>query len=128
MPIKYSITHDGHFVHPVAQDPVTPQEFIEYEITHAIDERIKTPVSELLEIEQGALKHITKRELSKVLQRRKEIKKSPTPHRCAIVVSHGDAHSYDLVKFYGGMVRLHGPASVIIFGDIHIAKLRLGVE
>jgi hypothetical protein len=32
MPIKYSVSHDGHFIHAVAKDPVTLQDFIEYEV------------------------------------------------------------------------------------------------
>ena len=59
MPIKYSVSHDGHFIHVVASGLVTSQEFVEYEVAHAMDERIKPPVSELLEIESGALRQIT---------------------------------------------------------------------
>ena len=128
MPIEYLVSRGGHFVHAVATHPVTRQEFIEYEVAHAIDKNIKTPVSELLEIGHGALRHITKDEMSRVLQRRAEIKRLPLPHRCAIVVSYADAHAWDLAKFYEGMVMLHSPDSVIVFGDINTAKLWLGVE
>jgi hypothetical protein len=128
MPIKYTVSHGGHFVHAVATDPVTREEFVEYEVTHAIDERIKTPVFELLEIGYGVLRHITKEDMSKVLQRRAETTKLPIPHHCAIVVSYGNAHAWDLAKFYEGMVMLHSPESVIVFSDTHTAKLWLGVE
>ena len=128
MPIEYSVSRGGHFIHAMATYPVTPQEFVEYEVTHAIDKRIKTPLSELLEIGHGALRHITKDDMSRVLQQRAEIKSLPIPHRCAIVVSYGDARTWDLAKFYEGMVMLHSPESVIVFGDINTAKLWLGVD
>ena len=128
MPIEYIVSHDGHFVHAVATYPVTSEEFIEYEVHHAIDKRIKPPVSELLEIGHGSLKHITNDEMTRVIQRRAEIPRLPIPHRCAIVVSYGNSHAWDLAKFYEGMVMLHSPESVIVFGQLHTAKLWLGVE
>ena len=93
MPIKYSVSHDGHFIHAVASGLVTSQEFIEYEVAHAIDERIKSPMSELLEIKHGAFRLITIEDVSKVLERRKGVEQPPKPHRCAIVVSLANAHA-----------------------------------
>ena len=128
MPIKYSVSRDGHFIHAIASDPVTGQEFVEYEVAHAIDERIKPPVSELLEIQHDALRQVTEDDISRVLERRKELGTPHTPHRCAIVVSYGDPHAWDLAKFYEGMVTLHFPGAVIVFGDLGIAKTWLGME
>jgi hypothetical protein len=128
MPIEYSIFRGGHFVHATATYPVTSQEFIEYEMSHAIHKEIKSPFSELLEIRNNALKHITKDDMSRVLQRKAEIRRLPMPHRCAIVVLYGDTHSWNLAKFYEGMVILHSPESVIVFGNINTAKVWLGVE
>ena len=54
-------------------------EFVEFEVAHAIDKRIQAPLSELLEIEHGALAHITKDEMTQVLQRRTEIESPPLP-------------------------------------------------
>jgi hypothetical protein len=128
MPIEYSVSRDGHFIHAIASDPVTGQEFVEYEVAHAIDERIKPPISELLEIQSGALKQVTKEDISRALERRKELGSKPTPHRCAIVVSYGNTHSWDLGKFYEGLVVLHAPEVVIVFGDYKTARTWLGVE
>ncbi len=128
MPIKYEVRNNGHFIHAVAGPAVTGDEFVEYEIAHAIDPKVKPPVYELLEIRHGACQQVTSKDMAAVLARRKEVTKPPTPHRCAIVVSHGDAHAWELAKFYEGMVRLHYPENVIVFGDARIARIWLGVD
>ena len=108
MPITYSVSYDGHFIHAVASDVVTAEEFVQYVVAHSIDERIKPPVSELLEIELGALRKITMEEMSKVLELRKKAKKRPKPHRCAIVVSLDDNHAWNLSKFAIPMAAKNG--------------------
>ncbi|MDY6973042.1 MAG: hypothetical protein SV775_12020 [Thermodesulfobacteriota bacterium] len=128
MPIEYSVSSGGHFIYALATYPVTRQEFVDYEVDHAISEEIKIPVLELLEIRSDALRHISKDDVLRVLKRRDEIERLPVPHRCAIVVSYGDVRAWDLAKFYEGMVMLHPRESVVVFGDVHTAKLWLGVE
>lgn len=128
MPIAYDVRNSGHFIHAVASHPVTGKEFVDYEIAHAIDPQIKPPVSELLEIRHGACQLVTSEDMEAVLARRKQVPQPPTPHRCAIVVSHGDTHAWELASFYDGMVRLHFPENVIIFGDARIARTWLGVD
>lgn len=66
MPIEYSVSRDGHFIHAVVIDPVTGDEFVEYEVVHATDDRIKPPVSELLEIQNDAFRNITKDDILRV--------------------------------------------------------------
>jgi hypothetical protein len=127
MPITYEVHKGGHFIHAVASGVLTGDEFVEYEVAHATDERIKPPVSELLEIQHGACRQLTKDDVSRVLERRKQEQRLPTPHRCAIVVSLSDERSWDLAKFYEGMVTLHPAESVIVFGDVRIARTWLGV-
>lgn len=128
MPITYTVHDGGHFIHALAHGTVSPDEFIEYEITHALDDRTKPPVSELLEVESGALKNITMDDVSKVIERRRRIKREPTPHRCAIVVSLSDEHTWNLAKFYEKMVILHLPEIVIVFGNVQTARTWLGVQ
>jgi len=128
MPITYDIFNDGHYIHAVATRPVTSEEFVEYELNHAIDERVKAPVSEMLEVKQGACDDITMDDMSEVLRKRKESNKSPRPHRCAVVVSPYDAHAWDLAKFYRGMVMLHSEENVIVFATADIAQIWLGVK
>jgi hypothetical protein len=128
MPITYSVSPDGHIIRAVAGGLVTPEEFVAYEIDHAIDKRIKSPVTELFEIRYNALKNITMDEMKKVLKRRKEIKKPHTAHRCAIIVSLYDTYGWDLMKFYEGMTILHSPDAVIVFGDPATASSWLGIE
>lgn len=128
MPITYDVHLNGHFIHAVASTTVLPAEFIDYEIAHAIDPQIKPPVAELLEIQLGACRAITEEDMAAVLARRREYPKGPTPHRCAIVVADGDTHAWNLAKFYEGMVQLHYPENVIVFGDIRIARIWLGVD
>jgi len=128
MPITYDILNDGHYIHTVATPPVTSEEFIEYEVTHAIDERVKAPVSELFEVKHGACNDITIADMSEVLRIRKEVGKLPQPHRCAVVVSPHDAHAWDLAKFYRGMIMLHSEENVIVFATADIARIWLGVK
>ncbi len=83
MPITYDILNEGHYIHAVATPPVTSEEFVEYELKHAIDGRVKTPVSELFEIQRGACDNITRDDMSEVLRKRKESKKiTPPPSLC----------------------------------------------
>jgi len=128
MPIKYDVYNNGKLIYAVASGSVTDEEYIEFEIKHAIDDRIKPPVSELLKINSGAFKNITTYAISEVLNRRKKSKRNHIPHSCAIVVSYSDSHAWDLAKYYEGMVKLHYPASVIVFGDEKIALTWLGID
>ena len=52
----------------------------------------------------------------------------PKPHRCAIVVSLANAHAWNLAAFYEGIVTLHSPETVIVFGTPGIARTWLGVD
>ncbi|MDY6844921.1 MAG: hypothetical protein SVW57_12605 [Thermodesulfobacteriota bacterium] len=128
MTITYSVHKGGHFIRAVASGTVTGDEFIEYEIAHAADDRIIPPVSELLEIQHGAFKNVSQDDISRALSMRKESQKLPIPHRCGIVVASRDTHAWKLAKFYETMAILHYPESVIVFGDLHIARTWLGVE
>jgi hypothetical protein len=128
MPITYNVHQSGHFIHAVATPAVTGPEFVDYEIAHAIDPQIKPPVAELLEIRPGACKTVTCEDMTAVLDRRKQTPRGPTPHRCAIVIADGDSHAWNLARFYEGMVRLHYPENVIVFGDVRIARIWLGVD
>jgi hypothetical protein len=128
MPITYSVDNSGHFILAVASPPLTEDEFVEFEIAHALDERIRPPVAELFRIQSGACDNITLAAMQRVLDRRREVLRPPTPHRCAIVVPYSDAHAWDLAKFYEGMVTLHRPESVIVFGDDTLARSWLAVD
>lgn len=128
MPISYTVSDDGHFIHAIVDDPLTSEEFVEFEIAHAIDDRIKSPVAEIFEVKKDALRNISRSDIDKVIERRKQINKQHTFHRCAVVVSLIDSHAWDIAKFYEGMSLLHFPESVIVFGDIHLAKIWLGIS
>ena len=128
MPIKYSVSDNGHFIHAIASAPVTKEDFVEYEVDHAVDERISSPVSELLEIKCGSMQHITNDDISKVLECRKNTDKQHTRHRCAIAVPCGEDHDWDIAKFYERMTILHSPEVVIVFGDSYRARRWLGYE
>jgi hypothetical protein len=128
MPIAYRVSQDGHFISAVARGTVTAEQFIDYEVAHAIDSRITPPVFELFEIEHNACQQITKEDMSKVLDQRCKVKKLPTPHRCALVVSTSDIHMWELAKFYEGMVMLHSPETVIVFGEQRTARVWLGIH
>ncbi|HET6441578.1 MAG TPA: hypothetical protein VFH53_04305 [Phycisphaerae bacterium] len=128
MPISYNVYAGGHFIHAIAKSPLTRQEFVDYEVAHAIDKRVKPPVSELFEIAAGAFEQITMDDMREVLKRRSELKRPPMLHRCAIVLGSFDDHSWDLAEFYEGMVMLHSPEAVIVFANADIARRWLGFE
>lgn len=128
MPIIYSIHASGHLIHAIAQSPLSAREFIDYEIFHGIDERIKLPVSELFEISANALKNITTEDIKRALIRRTEIDRPPTLHRCAILLASLDDYNWELAKFYEGMAMLHSPERVIVFANAEVAKKWLGFE
>ncbi len=128
MPITYDVYNDGHFIHAVTGGTVTAEEFIDYEIAHATDKRVRPPVAELLEIRPGACENITKDDCIRAFNKRKDLENPSTPHQCAIVVPYGETRSWDLAKFYEGMVALHLSGRVIVFGDINTAKIWLGIE
>ena len=67
-------------------------------------------------------------DMREVLGRRSKVDRLPTPHRCAIALGSADDHARKLAKFYEGMVMLHSPEVVIVFGDAGVAKqwLKLG--
>ena len=125
MPIRYTIHNDGHFIHAIASSTVTDKDLVDYEVAHNSDERIKTPVNEMFEIQPGAFQEVTRDGLSKLLEHRKKTKE-PIPHRCAIVVSYGNHIAWDLAKFYEAMAI--SSKSVIVFGDSGIARKWLGAE
>jgi len=128
MPIRYEVHKDGHMIHAVAEAPLTPEEFIEFEIAHAIDDRIKAPVSELFEISASAFKDITMEDMQEIMRRRGEVNRAALPHRCAICLDSLDDHTWNLAKFYEGMAMLHSPETVIVFANASTAKIWLGCD
>lgn len=128
MPIKYSVSKDGHFIHAVAEGVVTNEEFIDYELAHAIDPRLETPCCELLEIPHSAFDQVTAQAIEKTFELRNALNKSHVSHNCAIVVSYLDGIAWDLAKLYEGMAMLHAPRHVVVFGDIDTARIWLGVD
>ena len=97
------------------------------EVAESSDLKSKT-IAELLEIEHGALRRVTKDDLVKAMDRRRECEQRPVPHRCGILVSLSDTHGWDLAMFYEGMATLHFSESVIVFGDERTARTWLGVQ
>lgn len=127
MPITYQIKNNGHLIHSIAEGIVTSDDFINYEIEHATDEKLKSPVNELFEIKHGAFDNLTESDIHKILERRKN-SAQPRRHRCALVLSMSDHKGWDLAKYYEKLVMLHYPASVIVFGDLNTAKIWLGIK
>lgn len=128
MAIEYTISKDGHKIHAIASEPVTSEQFIEYEVSHAINKQATPPIAELFEIKCGALTNVTKEDISEIVERRKQLGTPHARHRCAMVVPYSDAHGWDLAKLYEGMTILHSPEVVIVFGDSQLAKLWLGFD
>jgi len=128
MPIKYTVLNNGHYIHAVAEEKFSSHEFIKYEIDHATDSKIKSPIVELFEIRPFALDDISQQDIQQILEERKKINIKPKRHKCALVVSTADIKGWDIAKFYEGMLMLHSPEIVIVFGDINTAKIWLGVS
>lgn len=128
MPITYEVHNDGHFIHAVAKSPVTVEEFFRYELAHSCDGRLTSPVYELLEIYDAALKNITMDNMQEVIELNHEVENFLQPHRCAITVHPLENYSWDLVTFYRGMVKLHYLETVHIFSSPEPARKWLGVD
>jgi hypothetical protein len=128
MPISYNVLNDGHFIHAKTSGNVTSQEFIDYEVLHAIDKRLKAPIAELIEVENDSLKYVSENDISQIMDQREKNVSLPNSHRCAIVVSLGDIHAWNLARFYEEMVTLHYPESVVVFGDTMVARTWLGMD
>jgi hypothetical protein len=128
MPITYKASSDGHFIHAVASGNLSVRDFIDYEKEHAGDPRLKAPLAELLEITYGSCSKLEPSDFDEVLQFRKSLPDPPEPHRCAILVSYGDIKCWDIAELYSGLVNLHFPESVIVFGDARTARIWLGIE
>lgn len=128
MPIEYRVGENGHFIHAIARGEVTDEEFVDYEDKHASDARVKPPCRELLEIPHGSFKLVTPDAVERMLARRQQSRKQYLCHNCAIVVSYSDAGAWDLAKLYERLASLHSPCSVVVFGDLGIAKTWLGVS
>jgi hypothetical protein len=126
MPIEYEIQNEGRFINATARGIVTDEDFIKYETIHVIDERIKPPVDEMLEIAPSAAMRLTHEGIRLALKKNKELGRHKIRHRCAIVVRHPDEIVWDLAKFYESMARMHAPSSVIVFANPDIARLWLG--
>lgn len=127
MPIKYDISHNGKFIHAVAEPVVTSAELFDYENNHLAAEEVQHPVRELIEVRAGAFQGLTREDFAALYSTCSEERTDATPHRCAIVVSPDDCESWDTAKFYESMAMLHRPEVVIVFGDLKAAKLWLGV-
>lgn len=128
MPIKYEIRASGHYIHAIAEAPLTGEEFVDYEVAHANDRRIAAPLVEVFEIRPGACDGITKDHIDEVLRKRSGLEDRPVRHRCAIVIPYLDSHAWDIAEYYQGMARLHFPETVIVFGDMNTAGVWLGIE
>ena len=126
MSIEYDIQSDGHFINATARGIVTDEDFIEYETIHVIDEQIRAPVDELLEIAPSAEMSLTHEGIRQALKKNRELGRHKIRHRCAIVVRHPDEIAWDLAKFYESMARLHAPSSVIVFANPDVARLWVG--
>ena len=72
MPIKYTVLNNGHYIHAVAEEKVSSHEFIKYEIDHATDSKIKSPIVELFEIRPFALDDISQQDIQQILEERKK--------------------------------------------------------
>ncbi|MBM3308520.1 MAG: hypothetical protein FJY74_09365 [Candidatus Eisenbacteria bacterium] len=127
MPIEYSVSEGGHFIHAIASGEVTDDEFVDYEERHSADARVRAPCNELLDVHRGAFARVTPGAVERVFERRKQSKKERVCHHCAIVVSYSDSAAWDLAKLYERLASLHSPYSVVVFGDLGIARTWLGV-
>ncbi|OHB75566.1 MAG: hypothetical protein A2Z25_17370 [Planctomycetes bacterium RBG_16_55_9] len=126
MPIEYEVLDDGQFIHARAVGTVTDEDFVEYEVAHACDERIKSPADELLDIAPDATMQLTQEGIQEALRKVKELGKRCPRRHCAVVVHSFRKEAWDLAKFYEALSRLHAPFSVIVFGNADVANIWLG--
>ena len=127
MPIDYTLSRGGHFVHAVASGDVTVDDLADYEERHCSDSDTAVPILELLEIQAGALSGLTNDDIAVAFELRKRSGTVSVPHRCAIVVSPDDEEGRILARYYEEMARAHFPEAVVVFADVEAARKWLGV-
>ncbi|RJQ45898.1 MAG: hypothetical protein C4534_03670 [Gaiellales bacterium] len=122
MPIDFSISDDGHFIETMISGELSCPELVEYEIAHTTDERLRSPLLELLEVSPGSICRLDDGELAAIFECRKENARLFRSHRCVLVISPEDVRAPELNRFFADLTLLHSPEVVVIFGDAPTAR------
>jgi len=125
MPIEYTVSEDGTFVHTVCTGFPTPEELIRHEESLLHDSRIKKPgfkqLFDTTRISGTSVENDTVERIAKMVFSNPEKLASA---KLAIVV--GDAETYQKARYYEKLI---GPLeNIIVFNDVGVAKIWLDVS
>jgi hypothetical protein len=123
MPLDYSVSSDGLFVHAISTEPLTSEEVLEFQKALRQDSRVKPGFKALFDESRIAESHIDAQGLQAIVAREKS-DEAERPSKLAIVAGPGSAFPRALE--YEKMV---APAkeTVIVFHNEDIARQWLDV-
>lgn len=125
MPIKYTVSGDGTFVHTVCTGFPTPEDLIRHEESLADDSRIKKPgFKELFDTTGISGTSVEKDTVERVAQMVFSNPEKLAASKVAIVV--GDAATYEKARYYEKLIG--SLENIIVFNDIATARIWLDVS
>jgi hypothetical protein len=124
MPLTYSVSSDGMFVHAIATEPLTTEHVIEFQKALWQDSRVKQGFKALFDESRIAESHIDPQDLQ-VIVAREESDQAKRPSKLAIVAGPGSA--FPRAREYEKMVSPE-KEKVIVFNHEDVAKQWLDVQ
>ena len=125
MPIEYTVSPDGKFVYAVATGVLKPDEIYRYVHETAEDERIEPGHREIFDVREILESEVSPESFDKIRELIIASPKRKQSNKLAIVVR--KSSSFYNARRFESMVR-DGVQNVIVFNDIHTAKVWLGVN
>jgi hypothetical protein len=124
MPIEYTVSEDGTFVHTVCTGFPSPNDLIRHEESLLVDDRIRKPgFKELFDASGIQGTDVEKDTVEKVAQIVLSNPGKLTASKVAIVV--GDQATYQKARYYEKLIG--SLETIIVFNDASIAKIWLDV-
>ena len=123
MPVTYTVSSDGMFVHAVATGTLTTEDVLEFQQALWQDNRVKPGYKALFDEALISESHIDKEGLQ-VIAAREQSDEAKRPSKLAIVA--GPGRSFPNARYYENIVSPE-KETVIVFHSEDIARQWLGV-
>jgi hypothetical protein len=128
MPVKYTVSGDGSFVHIISYESVTDEDIVSLESALFCDESINPQASRFFEVMPGSIMSGTQESVLKKIQQKEERTKK-AGHRCAVFAPFKDKVAWELADCYRVISELYSPNSIVsLFADIKTAQRWLGIN
>lgn len=125
MPVKYTVSTNGMFVHAIAHGVLIPDDIHQYIKDISLDDCVKPGFSELFDVHEITESKIIPEIFGNIRQLLLDDPKRKRGGKLAIVV--GTKSSFDNAQQYERSL-MPDIQNVIVFNDAHIAKIWLGVD